>query len=103
MEILGLQFRHTCIFPSVFSSEDEDCLNKSPPLHVPPVYVEDTQTLCYFHSFYANVTHMLKLSNFIITTSFQFMCCFFFVCFFYIKQVALVRVWSSDVLVTLIC
>lgn len=45
MEILGLQFRHTCIFPSALGSEDEDCLNKSSPVHVLSVYVEETHTL----------------------------------------------------------
>ena len=29
-QTLRLQFRHTCIFPSALSSQDEDCLNKRP-------------------------------------------------------------------------
>ncbi len=40
-----LQFSHTCIFPSEFCSEDEDCLNKCSWMHVFSVYVEETHTL----------------------------------------------------------
>lgn len=56
MEILGLQFHHTCIFPGTHSCEGQDYLNKYPPGHVLCVNVEkiysknvsfDSFTECY--------------------------------------------------------